>query len=316
MECPVCEYPGVRGRYRMRDRFFETTRDVFLLRHCPSCGLHFLDEEALKDRLADFYPSGYWWHGEGGLARCEGWYRDAMVRRDQLKFVLSAFDDPAGKTLLDIGCGGGTFLKAALAAGFDARGLESSPEAASIAESVAPGRVEVAGEGELAERGVQFDALTLFHALEHVPEPFRYLKALRKLLKPEGLLFVQVPNCRSLQARVFGPRWYGLDCPRHLYNYSAFSLLHLLGRAGFRIHRVRHFSPRDNAAALASSLFPGLDPMSQRVKLLRRSGKPRSLALSVKNLVYLPLLMMAQPLAWLEAKLGRGATVTVCASLD
>ncbi len=316
MECPICEYPNARLRYRMRDRFFQTTKEEFPMYHCRSCGLYFLEERNLKDRLGDFYPSGYWWSGEGAGSLLEKKYREWMVRADQLQFVLTAFPSPPGKTLLDVGCGGGTFLQEALGAGFDARGLENSPEAAAIADKVAPGRVHLGSETDLVEQGLQFDALTLFHALEHMPDPFRYLKTLRNLLKPEGTIFVQVPNSASLQAKVFGSRWYGFDCPRHLYNYSAFSVLHLLGRAGYRIHKVRHFSLRDNAAALVSSLFPGLDPMSQRVRSLRSRGKARSVGLTAKKLAYLPLFTMAQPLAYLEAKMGRGATVTVRASLD
>ena len=167
-----------------------------------------------------------------------------------------------------------------------------------------------------ANTGEEFDVLTLFHSFEHITDPFRYLKNLRKLLRKEGSLVVQVPNVGSLQARIFGSRWYGLDCPRHIYNYSTFSLLHVLGRAGYRILRVRHFSLRDNSAALVSSLFPFLDPMSQRVKLLRRKGKIDSLGLRIKTIVYFGLFVLAQPFALLEAALGRGGTVTVYAKRD
>ncbi len=316
MECPICEYPNARLRYRMRDRFFATSDEEFPMHHCPSCGLFYLEEKSLKNRLGDFYPPGYWWSEEGAGSLLEKKYREWMARADQLQFVLTAFPDPQGKTLLDVGCGGGTFLQEALGAGFDARGLENSPEAAAIADKVAAGRVHLGSESDLVEQGLQFDILTLFHVLEHMPDPFRYLKTLRNLLKPGGTIFVQVPNSASLQAGVFGSRWYGFDCPRHLYNYSAFSVLHLLGRTGYRIHKVRHFSLRDNAAAMVSSLFPSLDPMSQRVKSVRSRGRSRSAGLMVKKLAYLPLMVMAQPLAYMEAKLGRGATISVRATLD
>lgn len=303
-----------RPRYRMRDLFFQTTAEEFVLNHCPSCGLLFLLEEGVRDRLSDFYPAGYWWRPAGPLSGLERRYREWMVRRDHLRFVLASLPEPGGLRLLDIGCGAGTFLKAAREAGFDAYGLESSEEAAAIASGEVPGRVWKGDEALLEERGERFDAVTLFHALEHMPDPFRYLKAVRRLLNDGGALFVQVPNSRSLQARIFGPRWYGLDCPRHLYNYSEFSALHLLGRAGFRIRRVRHFSLRDNAAALASSLFPGLDPMSQRVRNLR-AGRASPVS-TLRTLVYLPLFVLAQPLSYLEAVVGRGATITVFATAD
>ncbi|MDA2929428.1 class I SAM-dependent methyltransferase [Acidobacteria bacterium AH-259-O06] len=315
MKCPVCEYPNARLRYRMSDRFFGVSTDEFLLYHCSSCGLLFQNEEEIHDRLSEFYPGGYWWQESGRLSSLERAYREWMIRHDHLRFLLSLFPDGRGR-LLDIGCGGGTFVKLALHAGFDAYGLEQSEKAARIGERNAPGRIFQGLEQDLIVPGEKFDILTLFHSLEHITNPFRYLKNIQKLLRKPGKLVVQVPNVQSLQAKIFGSRWYGLDCPRHVYNYSTFSLLHLLGRTGYRIQRVRHFSLRDNGAALASSLFPALDPMSRRVKLLKKKGKSHSLGLVLKESLYLALFVLAQPFALMEAALGRGATVTVYATLD
>lgn len=66
MRCPVCEYPNAKPHYRMTDRFFEVSSEEFLLYRCGSCGLLFQDEEEIGDRLAGFYPPGYWWQGGGG----------------------------------------------------------------------------------------------------------------------------------------------------------------------------------------------------------------------------------------------------------
>lgn len=311
MVCPICDYPQLTPKYRLRDRFFATVEDEFILYSCRSCGLLCQDEEPVRDRLADFYPAGYWWRPAGGgrLSRLEKSYRRWVLQRDQLRFLRSAVPEPGGVRLLDVGCGGGSFLQAALEAGFDAYGLEQSPEACRIAEREAPGRVIQGSESELAAQGESYDVVTLFHALEHLPQPFKYLKGLQKLLRKPGTLLVQVPNAQSIQARLTGRRWYGLDCPRHLYNYNPYALMHLLGRAGFRVHRLRHFSLRDNAAALASSLLPFLDPMSQRVRLLRRTGRLHSAGLALREAAYLPTLVLCQPLAWLEAQAGRGGSI-------
>ena len=314
-ECPVCEYPRCTPCYRMRDRFFEASSGKFLLFHCRSCGLLFQQEKEISGRLKSFYPPGYWWEEANG-SLLERRYREWVVRWDQLGFLLSLIPEPQNCRLLDIGCGAGTFVKLAREAGFDACGLEESEEAARIAERNRAGKIFRSSIHELAEQGEQFDVLTLFHCLEHVMEPFRFLRGLQKLLRKPGRIIVQVPNSKSLQARLLGSRWYGFDCPRHIYNYSTVSLMHLLGRVGYRIHQVRYFSLRDNAAALVSSLFPGLDPASQRVKLIRRTGRSHSLGLAVREILYLNLLLLAQPLALLEAGVGRGATVTVYATLD
>ena len=297
----------------MHDRFFETTREEFQLNHCVSCGLLFLEEEEIKGRLSEFYPSGYWWVGKGRSALWERRYREWMVKRDQLKFVTGAV---SGKKLrlLDIGCGSGTFVRMARGAGIEAYGLEMSPEAVAIAETEIPGAILQGTEDDILARKERFDIVTMFHALEHMPDPFRFLKKLQGLLEPDGSLVVQVPNSQSLQARIFGSRWYGLDCPRHLYNYSDFSLFHLLGRAGYTVRTVRHFSLRDNAAAMASSFLPSLDPMSNRVKRLREKGRRQSSLSVVSDGLYFGLLWLMQPLALLEAFFGRGGTVTIWAT--
>ena len=312
--CPVCEYPRCDAHYRMKDRFFGVSGEEFLLFRCHSCGLLFQQEKEIAGRLKDFYPPGYWWEEANG-STLERRYREWVLKHDQLGFLLSLIPEPKNYRLLDIGCGAGTFVKLAGKSGLDACGLEESEEAARIAQRNQVGKIFQCSVHELAEHGEQFDILTLFHCLEHVLDPFRFLRGLQKLLRKPGRIIVQVPNSESLQAMILGSSWYGLDCPRHIYNYSTFSLMHLLGRTGYRIHRVRHFSLRDNAAALISSLFPSLDPTSQRVKLKRRH-RSHSLGFAVKEMFYLNLLLLAQPLALLEAGLGRGATLTVYATVD
>jgi SAM-dependent methyltransferase len=314
MQCPVCDYPHGRSRMRLDDRFFNAVPGEFELFYCDSCRTIFQDGEKVRALLESCYPDGYWWKRGGPAAGLERRYRDWMVRVDQLRFVLSLTQGIKHLRCLDIGCGEATFVRLALDAGLDAYGLEPSADAVGLAGL--PGRVFTVSEKELIERDEKFDLITLFHSLEHMIEPFAYLRSLQKLLVRPGGLVIQVPNSDSLQARLFGRRWYGLDCPRHINNFSLYAVLYLLGKAGYRIQRVRHFSPRDNAAAIVSSLFPGLDPMSQKVKRLKRTGSLHSPGLLMKEIVYFGFLLLAQPFAALEAALGRGGTVTVYATLE
>lgn len=316
LSCPVCRFPRCRFWRRLEDRFFRVAREAFPLYRCSECGLRFQRASEVADRIPGFYPPGYWWDPAGDLRGVEGLYREWVLRRDQLRFVLSVAPPGNGRRLLDIGCGSGSFLKLAREAGFRVQGLEASPEAGEAAETILPGRVVVGDERELIRSGATFHVLTLFHVLEHLPRPLDYLRRIRRLLAEDGGLVVQVPNSHSIQAALLGSRWYGLDCPRHIHNFTARALIELLRRAGFRVRRVRHFSLRDNAAALVSSLFPFLDPMSQKVRLLRETKRARSLGLSVREAAYFGLLILAQPLAAAEAALERGATVTVYATAE
>ncbi len=316
MICPVCEHPDCRQLWALGDRFFGTTEETFPLFECTGCGLLFQDASAVLSRLPSFYPEGYWWRpGTGIGAQFERRYREWMVKHDHVRTIRHWFPASNAFSLLDIGCGTGLFVSLAGREGFQAAGLESSPEAVRVAHDGGVDSVTCGDENLLIEQGRQFDLITLFHVLEHVPEPFKYLRRIQKLLRKPGHLVVQVPNRSSYQARLFGRRWYGLDCPRHLNNFTEYALLAVLGRAGFRIRRVRRYSLRDNAAAMVSSLVPALDPMSSRILARARNGRDPSLQL-LRGGVYFGLVQFAQPLAWLEAKLGRGGTIMVHATWD
>lgn len=310
--CPVCEYPRCHPKWRLPDRFFGATADTFELFECPSCGLLFHDpgEESVR---GEWYPESYWFaEGGGWLERWESRYRRWVMERDHLQLLRSLFPNPAGLRLLDVGAGTGLFVSLAREAGFAAEGVDPSAPAGADAG----GWVRRSSVEELLEAGYRCDIVTLFHVLEHVPDPFRFLRRVRALLERPGHLIVQVPNRASWQARWFGPRWYGLDCPRHICNFTEYSLLHLLGRAGFRIHQRRHFSLRDNAPAIVSSMFPALDPMGRRVRLERSGRSETRVRRMLLEALYLKLVLLAQLPARLEAAARRGGTVTVYATWE
>jgi len=156
-----------------------------------------------------------------------------------------------------------------------------------------------------------FDLVTLFHVMEHVTDPRAVLAEVRRILHPKGRVVLQVPNIESWQAKLCGVRWYGLDVPRHVINYSSQSMERLLADSGFRVWRTRHFNLRDNAPALASSLFPFLDPVRRSVRRHGR-GEAESLPLSwIKHGLYVGAVAAAYPFAIAESFAGKGATVMV-----
>jgi 2-polyprenyl-3-methyl-5-hydroxy-6-metoxy-1,4-benzoquinol methylase len=115
-----------------------------------------------------------------------------------------------GRRLLDIGCGEGTFLRAARKRGWEAIGTELNS---------APARrlgLEVFNSlDECADRG-PFDCVTLWHSLEHMPDPWAVIARIRRLVADHGLLLIAVPDFEGLQSKTFGASWLHLDMPRHL----------------------------------------------------------------------------------------------------
>jgi 2-polyprenyl-3-methyl-5-hydroxy-6-metoxy-1,4-benzoquinol methylase len=271
MKCPLCLNASTLPVMTGTDNLFETTSQTFKLQACYSCYCFFLNPMPDAEEIASFYPKEYWWKGSrsSSLKRFESIYR-RFVLRDHVSFIKKAARNieprPAEIKLLDVGCGTGALIGVLKDQGFRVLGLDFSAEASKVA-AVEHGVKVIVGSLEQAKfADASFDMITLFHVLEHVTDPHEMMAQVHRLLTPGGRIVLQVPNIDSWQRKIFGPYWYGLDIPRHVINYSPSAMFKLLRTAGFEPGRTRQFNLRDNAPALASSLFPWLDPVSRAVR--------------------------------------------------
>lgn len=139
--------------------------------------------------------------------------------------------------LLDVGCGVGTYVARMRAAGWDAEGIDLVPEPVRVGrEAGLPLR-----EGTLPGADLpadHYDVVTLWHVLEHVPQPKATLQACREVLRPGGRVALVTPMADSLAAAWCGSCWYGLDVPRHLTHFTQATLARHLEAAGFRVERA------------------------------------------------------------------------------
>jgi SAM-dependent methyltransferase len=296
----------VRTLCRGSDRLFSTTREQFLVVECAGCRLLRLYPRPEHEQLARYYPAGYWYQPEAAAADrlAELWRRLAL--RDHLRFARRALAAATpGGLVLDVGCGGGLFLRELAPAAHPVLGLDFSLDAARVAWSAngVPAVCATLAQAPLATASCSL--ITMYHVLEHLYDPAAYLEAARRLLKPGGRLVVQVPNASCWQFLMFGENWNGLDIPRHLLDFRERDLRLLLEHCGFEVLRAKHFSLRDNPAGMATSIAPGLDPMARRVR-----GVAEGPLLKLwKNGLYFLLLAAALPFTLLEAACGAGATI-------
>jgi len=316
--CPVCHASELETRRPGRDRLFALAKGAFALFRCRSCGCIFQHPFPDRSALAAFYPKDYWWSESAArgnraariLQSLEKTYREFVIK-DHVRFLdeCARRHPQQGKLLLDIGCGNGTFLHSARSRGFIAHGMDASARAVEIARRQYGFPV---CQGEVGSRvwdGSRFDFITMFHILEHLPDPGSALKYARELMRPGGVLILQVPNISSVQARLFSGRWYGLDVPRHLINFTPGALAFLLEEAGFEFRLETRFSLRDNPASIASSLAPWLDPIHRK-----GTGADSTPVLSgVLEAAYFGLFLLSVLPALLESACGRGGTLWACA---
>ncbi|MGI8745171.1 MAG: class I SAM-dependent methyltransferase [Bryobacteraceae bacterium] len=256
--------------------------------------------------MRKYYPQTYWYAPEKTFAgKLEELYRRFVVR-DHVNFVSRAIRDSGEQGLiLDVGCGGGLFLGLLREQGLPVLGMETSRDAAEVAQRT--NHIAVIC-GDLAKSPLFSETcacVTMFHVVEHLHDPVVYLQSARALLRPNGRLIVQVPNASSWQFLLLGERWNGIDIPRHLIDYRQSDIEKLLEHCGFEILRRKHFSLRDNAAGFASSVAPSLDPMARRVRRLAEG----TVLKGFKDLLYFSLVAGALPFALCEAACGAGSTI-------
>jgi SAM-dependent methyltransferase len=294
--------------FRTTDRLYATTIKQFEVVECDDCKLIRLEPSPEPAELATYYPGTYWFApGEHAAERLEEAYR-RLVLRDHVRFVQGAIDNSGGRgPIVDVGCGGGLFLRLLAERGHDVIGVDLSPEAASVSWRV-NGVPAIATRFSRAPLPpASCSVVTMFHVLEHLYDPASYLDAAREVLKREGRLVIQVPNADCWQFQLFGERWNGIDVPRHLFNFRKCDIDVLLGECGFEPVRYKHFSLRDNPAGLATTLVPSLDPMSRRVRRVHESPGIRLL----KDLLYMGLTGASLPFTLLEAACRAGSTIMV-----
>ena len=203
---------------------------------CPDCGWLYRNPGIRPERLADLYSRGGYARflsGHYGRKRKLG-YRSAMDAFGPL------FADGQGRRLLDYGCGVGLFLEVARERGFDACGVDLSPD--SVREARRRGLEAWLGSPrevpEIAAGG--FDVVTLWSVMAHLPRPVDDLRMLRGLLAPGGIILILTVNANSLLLKAYREQWGGFT-PNHLVFSSPTTLPALLGRAGFETVVLRPF---------------------------------------------------------------------------
>jgi SAM-dependent methyltransferase len=290
------------------DRLYRTTEKIFRVVECTDCRLIRLSPFPEPAQLRHYYPDTYWYTPEQDtVSRLEEFYR-RVVLTDHVRFVEKALGGgPAEAPVLDVGCGGGLFLRMLAERGRRVIGLDFSLQAAGAAWRVngVPALCSSLTQAPLPDGSCS--AVTMFHVLEHLYDPTAYLEAAHRLLQPEGKLVIQVPNAACWQMLLLGENWAGADIPRHLFNFRPKDLKILLDHCGFEIRRTKFFSLRDNPAGLATSLAPSLDPMARRIRRVPESARTKLL----RDLAYLGLVVASVPFTLVEAACRAGSTIMI-----
>lgn len=198
--------------------------EAFDIERCVTCGLG--HTSPIPEDLGAYYGAAYYGKRHS--------FTDRYCLARRVRILSSATG--RGGTLLDVGCGDGDFLEAARRAGFQGAGTDIG---AALENARSRGLDVHPSLDDVRDRG-PFDAVTMWHTLEHFSDPKATLERVRTLIAEDGTLIVAVPDAAGLQASLFGGSWFHLDVPRHLYHFSRHALEALLDRARFAVQAWRH----------------------------------------------------------------------------
>jgi len=147
--------------------------------------------------------------------------------------------------------------------GWQVEGTDFSPEAARRASERLGGKTIHVGQIEHLDLGShQYDLVTLWDVLEHLYQPLDSLRRVHSLLKPGGVLIVNVPNLDSVESKLLGRHWGHLDIPRHLWHFTPSTLRRMLQAAGFGEIRLTT-SYRILTEHMPRALIPGRAAMDR-----------------------------------------------------
>lgn len=262
VKCPMCERDPVE---------FAVDYQGFHLCRCPGCGLQFQSPRLTFSELSEkIYTEDY----------CPG--HEESASDTAFARQLSNFKRLIGRTgsVLDVGCGNGSFLEFAKSHGWETFGadIRLSPETASLTCPLWEGRLTDIDFGES-----KFDVIRFNHVIEHLQNPLIELERCRSLLRPGGVVFVGVPNLAGISPRIKNlqsrlglkrKRWRHYAATHHLYFFTPATLRMMIERAGFSV--VHWETPVDkNYGSFGGDLYRKIVERSRTGSIIDFYIKPR-----------------------------------------
>lgn len=232
--CPNCGSDQLAPALTAEDH--TVSHESFGIWQCGLCSLRFTQDVPDAASIGPYYRSdNYISHSNTDKGLVNRLYH--MVRRqtlsDKYRLIASATRLRKGE-LLDIGAGAGAFVGYMREQGWDVTGLEPDDTARAVART--DHGVELLGMDQLFTLAPEsFDAITLWHVLEHVHDLHPYIERLKTLLRRHGRIFIAVPNYTSYDARHYREMWAAYDVPRHLYHFSPEAMERLLSQHGLQL---------------------------------------------------------------------------------
>lgn len=198
---------------------------------CESCDMVYLNPVFTDEALHEYYK------GNNTV--------QAIAHENENEFYSRIYQDGLNTiqqytktgSLLDIGCSSGFFLGMAKAQQWSTFGIELNK----VERNIAATKGHVIWSNPLEELSIDrsFDVITMWDVFEHIKNGYEYMHLIRKILSPQGVFFLQIPNVKSFAARVLWEKCNMFDGIEHVNLYAPRTIQLLAERAGFKVVSMR-----------------------------------------------------------------------------
>lgn len=233
--CPICNSTQYSPFILCKDN--TVSRETFTIVQCNSCGFKFTNPRPQAIELGKYYKSDeYVSHSNTKKGFINSTYQSVRKYTLLKKLQLISKYFKTGK-ILDIGCGTGEFLNTCKNAKWQTLGIEPDDDARKM--GVENYGLDIRKEEDLSSLlDSSFDIISMWHVLEHVPNLNERVSELKRLIKPNGIIIIAVPNADSHDAKLYKENWAAYDVPRHLYHFSPKDIETLFRNHGLKLFRI------------------------------------------------------------------------------
>ncbi|MCK4983368.1 MAG: class I SAM-dependent methyltransferase [Victivallaceae bacterium] len=267
--CPVCGADNRDVFIRGNDLLHDIPGE-FTLSKC-ACGMIYINPQPDNNELQKYYPDDYCphrkRHSDRSLKKHRKfksfilrWYYGCPVNNKRispkllrilfkpilfflsLSTMKSMIPYHGNGDILDVGCGNGGWLIRLKEAGWNTSGVEIDQPAAQDANDIGiPTFCGTLIDAHFPDES--FDVIRLHYVFEHLIDPKETLDEIRRILKPDGICYIRIPNIDSIAFSLFKEYWFALDIPRHVFNYTPKTFTQLASGHGLRVTRIHFNSP-------------------------------------------------------------------------
>jgi len=226
--CPICLSSDLQKKFNCTDH--STSKEKFTIVSCETCDFKFTNPRPKDKSLGSYYKSDKYISHTNNKKGLFNWMYHT-VRKYSITTKLNLLKKISkNKNHLDIGCGTGEFLNACKNSGFKTEGIEPSKLARE--QAINNYNLSVTHNTELDQfKSSQFDTISMWHVLEHIPELNKTIREFNRILNKNGKVIIAVPNHNSWDAKYYKEYWAGWDTPIHLWHFSKLSIEKI-----FKIH--------------------------------------------------------------------------------